>query len=381
MSNGGIIGPVNDPTPDTLTAGNKTSTDVLTLLKSLKTNGVASGVWNMNDVYNNVKNSTWVNLLANAIAQAGGTETINSLSMGSYDYTYYNNSQTVSSFTNSDWFTTTADSRSALIYINGSLTIDSGQTFTPSNRKLFTAIFIAGDLIVNGTLTMNSRGANHSSGGSNISSNNIKIATGTFGAVTDPQVPSSGGSGGSGSTGGAGNAGSAGTSGGTGGGGAGSINNGASSSGNGAAGSSFSGGPGGGEGNGPGGTVTNGTPNGGVGGNGAGNAAHSAGTGNPGGSDGGGGGTFHPGGEGTGGVLFIFVRGNLSGSGTISGNGLQNTGGPGSAYGGSSGGGSVTILYNGTDTSSYTLQANGGTRGGYGDGGAGTARKLSGSGI
>lgn len=372
--NGGIIGSVITTTASSLSAGNKSATDLKALFESLITNGTASGVWDIRALYSKVKNSVWPSAIANAIAQAGGTMTLNSVSLGSYDYTYYNSAQTVSSFLNADYFTTTADSRSALIYINGGLTINSGQTFIPSNRKLFTAIYVNGNLTNNGTISMTGRGANHSSTGSNLSAGAIRIATGTFGAVTNPEVPAAGGGGGAGQA-GSGGSGSAGTSGGTGGGGGGANNNGGSAAGSGSAGTSFTGGTGGGEHNGGGGTPTSGASSGGKGGNGAGNASHSGGTGNPGGTDGGGGGTNYNGNDGTGGVLMIFVKGTLSGNGTVAANGVNNIGGAGSAGGGSSGGGSATLIYT-TDSSTVTITANGGTNGGVG--GAGTARKLAG---
>ena len=369
--NGGIIGSLVTTTGSSISAGNKSSADLKALFESLISIGSASGVWDIRALYYKVKNSAWTSAIANAIAQSGGTMTLNSVSLGSYDYTFYNSSQTVSSYSNADYFTTTDDSRSALIYIDGDLTINSGQTFIPSNRKLFTALYINGNLTNNGTISMTGRGANHSSTGSNISAGAIKIATGTFGGVTNPNFPSSGGAGG----GGGGGAGSAGTAGGTGGGGGGANNNGGSAAGSGSAGTSFTGGTGGGEHNGGGGTPTSGASNGGKGGNAAGGASHSGGTGNPGGTDGGGGGTNYNGNTGTGGVVMIFVKGTLSGNGTVVANGVNNIGGAGSAGGGASGGGSATLIYT-TDSSTVTITANGGTVGGAG--GAGTARKLSG---
>lgn len=373
--NGGIIGSLLTTTASSLSAGNKSSTDLKALFESLISIGTASGVWDIRALYSKVKNSSWPATVANAITQSGGTMTLNSVSLGSYDYTFYNSSQTVSSYSNADYFTTTADSRSALIYINGNLTINSGQTFIPSNRKLFTALYIDGNLTNNGTISMTGRGANHSGSGSNISAGAIRIATGTFDGVTNPNVPSSGGGGG-----GVNASGSAGSNGGTGGGGGGANNNGGSAAGSGSNGTSFTGGTGAGEHNGAGGSPSSGNANGGQGGNGAGNTNHHCGTGNPGGVDGGGGGINFNGTDGTGGVLMIFVRGTLSGSGTVVANGVNastgaDPGKAGGAGGGSSGGGSATLIYN-TDSSTVTITANGGAAGR--NGGAGTARKLAG---
>ena len=244
----------------------------------------------MKELYNNVVNSDWIDdqTATTARAQSGGTMTLNSVSLGSYDYTYIGGDENITSFSNGNYFTSTADSRSALIYVDGDLTIASGQTFIPSNRKLFTAIYVKGNLEVAGTISMSARGANH--GGVPVSAGNIKlIADGTYSSVPNPQIPSGGGSAGAASaeaqsnddkTGGNGGAGSAGGTGGGGGGGAGVGGNnpggynGRAKGGAGAAGTSFSGGPGGGGatdlGSGslaPGRTGSAGTANGGAGGN------------------------------------------------------------------------------------------------------------------
>jgi hypothetical protein len=338
-----------------------------------------------------------------ATPTAGGTLTVNSVGLGSYDYTIKRGNQTVSSFSNTDWFTTTADTRSALIAVNGNLTINSGQTFIPSNRKLFTCIYVKGDLTINGSISMTARGANHSG----TTKGNVRIITGTYSGVSNPQIPSDGGAGGSAVTATNGNvngtAGTAGTDGGAGGGGAGGAraNTGSSSTtaGSGSGGTSFSGGAGGG------GIWTNtttattagsGTANGGAGGNGARanntNCSCFGGAGNPDGT------SVGPlsgtNADGTGGVLIIFVTGALTGTGSIVANGVQGshyTGADlrGTSAGGSSGGGSVTILY-GSDSSSITPAATGGASapgtgsctsgtcsgGSGGAGGNGTARKL-----
>ncbi len=301
----------------------------------------------------------------------GGTVRINNLSMGSFDYVTADTT-TISTFTTSDWFTNTEDTRSAWIIVHGDLTIDSGQTLTPSVRKLFTVLYVTGNLVVNGGISMTARGANHSGTGNSgglTQPVNIRIGNGTFSAVTDPQIPATGGAGGSRSS-SSGFKGIDGTNGGTGGGGSGSSLGG--SSGAGSAGTCFTGGTGGSSGA-TGGTGGNGSAFGGRGGDVApGFPGAAGGTGNPGGSS-----SFNvtpDGGTGTGGTLIIIVAGTLSGSGTISANGVNgvNAGGVGA---GCSGGGSVTVLY-GTDSSSITPTANGGTVSSGGNGGAGTARKL-----
>lgn len=316
--------------------------------------------------------------------QTGGTMTINSVSLGSYDFVIKNSSTTVSSFTNSDWFTTTADTRSAWVIVQGDLTINSGQTFIPSNRKLFTCIYVTGNLTVNGSISMTGRGANHSgtgvSGGAT-TAGAIRIATGTFSTVTNPQVPASGGAGGSGGT--KGGNGGAGSAGGTGGGAQGTNDN--SPYGNGSAGTSFTGGTGGGGGRTYSGITTIGGTDGGANGGAGGNALAAGGpypTANPssgGGGNNGGSGGEYAGANGTGGVLFIIVEGALSGSGTIAGNGVADLGAASERPGGCSGGGSVTVM-SVTDTSTITPTAAGGVAhdiyGSTASGAAGTARKL-----
>jgi hypothetical protein len=315
--------------------------------------------------------------MANASAAstptAGGTLTIDSQALGSYDYVIKSGDQTVSSFTNSDWFTTTADTRSAFVVVQGNLTINSGQTFIPSNRKLFTCIYVTGNLTLNGTISMSGRGANHSA----TTAAAIRIVNGTYSSITNPSVPAAGGAAVATSTNG-----NAGTNGGTGSGGGGQ-NDVSVAAPHGTAGTSFTGGTGGGGGRNHSGlslSGTAGTANGGAGGNAipAGGPyptanPSSGGSGNPAGSGG-----ENPGGTGTGGVLFIIVEGTISGSGTITVNGIN----PGSASerpGGGSGGGSCTVLYM-TDTSTITPTATGGQGNGiYGattNGGTGTARKL-----
>ena len=79
--------------------------------------------------------------------------------------------------------------------MNGNLTINSGQTFIPSVRKLFTVLYVTGNLVVNGSISMTGRGANHSGTGSSggaTTAVDIRIGTGTFSAVVNPQIPAAG---------------------------------------------------------------------------------------------------------------------------------------------------------------------------------------------
>jgi len=376
-TNGGIIGPTLTTTGSSVTAGDKAVDDLYAFFTSLVSVGAATGVFTTRDQFTRLVDSEWPSpeSLSDAVATAGGTNSVNSVSMGSYDYTFYASSQTVSSFTNGNWFTTTADSRSAMAYVNGDLTINSGQTFTPANRKLFTAIFVNGDLVIEGTLGMDNRGSDH--GGVPVSAGNLKlISPGTYSSITDPQIPSGGGAG---APGGSvsqrdGQPGSAGSAGGSGGGGGGGRYPGPGTTGAGQPGTSFSGGPGGGSSQ-DGGSGGTGQADGGTGGSGGGR--NGGGAGNPGGPG------SNNGVDGTGGILLIYVTGDISGSGTITAigpNAAPSRNG-GMMGGASSGGGSITI-FAGTDnfTGSGSLSAAGGAggvQGGNGPGGAGTARILS----
>ena len=328
-------------------------------------------------------------LAGNTNATSGGTLTLNGVSLGSYDYSIQS-ATTVSSFTNSTWFTPTQDTRSALIAIKGNFTINGGVTFIPDNRKLFTFIYVNGNLTMNGEISMtnmaaNASGSGNSSGGT--TSGNILIYSGTHGGISNPQIPANGGTGTAGQSSGcpgspSNPAGGTGSSGGTGGGGGGG-NCGSVAAGSGATGSAFAGGGGGGAINNGGTTVPAGNAvyNGGQGGNASSGSVPDGaggGAGQPGGSGQAGGGN---GGTGCAGVIIIICTGTISGSGTFSSVGSYGGDG-GHATGGSAGGGSINIMY-GTNSSSYTLNASGGpqnTGGGYGrtggSGGTGTARLI-----
>jgi hypothetical protein len=396
-------------TAGSFTAGNKSVNNLLALFDGMRVRGSITGIWDMQELYKEEAADDWIDnqLASTARAQTGGSMSLNSVSLGDYDYTYVAGDENITSFSNGNYFTTTQDSKSALVYIDGDMTVASGQTFIPSHRKIFTAIYVSGNLAVNGSISMTARGCNHSPGGSPRSAGNIKlIADGTYSSVPNPQIPSSGGSAGAASAeahsssdqqGGTGGAGSSGGTGGGGGGGAGvgGANpggySGRAKGGVGAAGSSFSGGPGGGGATdltngpiGPGNKVGfSGVSNGGAGGAAGNGPSHydaSGGTGNPGGqgkdADGNNPGTN--GTDGTGGILVIYVEGNYTGSGTVVAQGTKGHG-----EGGSSGGGSISIFVKGTD-SGPTPSAAGGVQatvhaidGAYGGaGGAGTARKM-----
>lgn len=309
---------------------------------------------------------------------AGSDMTINGLAVGPYDYVIKQGSQTISTFTAADWFTTTQDTRSAWIVVKGDLTINSGQIVIPTVRKLFVVVYVTGNLTLNGSISMSLRGANHSGTGSSggaTTAQAIRIATGTFSGFSNPTIPAAGGNGGAArvSSNGVGNNGTGAGQFGTGGGGGGAYYAGSASSfasGAGAAGTCFSGGSGGGG-------LSAATPtasagsavaNGGAAGQGAGAGG---GVGNPSGSV-----VYGTTDTGTGGTVIVICENSVTGSGSVRANGGNNnepwlSPAPYSGVaGGASGGGSVVLLAR--SASGPTLSATGGTStGGTASGGQG----------
>lgn len=308
-----------------------------------------------------------------SVPAAGGTLTINGVSLGFYDFCVKQGAQTISAFTATDWFTATQDTRSAFVVVNGALTINSGITVIPTVRKLFVVVYCTGNLTLNGALSMSLRGANHSGTGNSggaTTAGAIRIATGTFSSVTNPTIEAAGASGGAAVT-AAYTAGTVGQSagaalttggGGSGGKGASKTANPTWGSGAGASGTAFSGGAGGG------GfadyfqsstaAAVAGGSNGGAGGAGGGGAE--GGVGNPsptrlnGTAD-----------SGTGGVLVVISGAAVTGTGSLTANGGTQTSNSASpapdsgVCGGASGGGLVCLM--GRSISGPTLSAAGGT--------------------
>ena len=255
------------------------------------------------------------------------------------------------------------------------LTINTGHTITTSNYSGFLVIYVGGDCIINGTLTMTGKGARTTGSvahyvyqakgfmGSYIPMFFFPLSASTGYIPIYPQGAVGGGGGGNGT------AASYGQTGGGGGGYTGSS---------GTYGTSWAGGTGGGAGP----SATGGTSYGGAGGN-AVTTNYGGGAGNPGGLSGGG--TGLPGGTGTGGFIMLVVKGSLTigSTGIISANGVA--GGTGTAGGGGgSGGGRVIILYTKSFTNNGSITVNGGAGGGTaptagGSGGAGsiTIREVS----
>jgi len=143
--------------------------------------------------------TNFINSFAVNSPTAGGNLTLNGQNVGPYDYVLKRSDITLSSTpTSSDWFTTTKDTRSAIIGVAGNLTINSGAFIRPPDRKLFMAIYVDGDLTVNGNISMTARGANHSGGGTSggaTTAREIRLATGTFGGISNPVVPAAGSAG------------------------------------------------------------------------------------------------------------------------------------------------------------------------------------------
>ena len=314
------------------------------------------------------------------------------------------------------------------------LTINAGHTITTNTNCRGMFIYVSGNFILNGTISMDSKGAvadPAAAGGSDnavVNANGLQLpmftdsGSSTLAAATfagtgtamvaavanQPAITGNGtifslarvgGAGGAvkTDTGGyaAGNVGTAGVSSGTtalaltGGGGGGAAH--FAHSGAGGTGTCFSGGSGGGASQGPfSGPYPTGNDGSSIGGaGGAGTATGSAhgpqgaggGAGQPGGAVAGGSGAT-AGSTGNGGVIWIIVKGNVSGSGTITSDGTQggdgaSTNGP---AGGGSGAGGCIILCGGSDTSSFTNGMGGGSGGAggqaHGNGGNGGAGGL-----
>lgn len=286
------------------------------------------------------------------------------------------------------WFGTSEDgdliSTSSITYdssVDGQIVVknyksfylNAGHTITVSYRCRGLLIYVAGDCTINGTLTMNSRGA--------IGTGSVahyvyqaKDYQSDFLAMYNynyvPIFPDGMNGGVSGSLIG-GNNGLAATEGRTGGGGAGGSAGGANFGGAGGSGSSWSGGSGGGGGSGSAGG--NGLSFGSTGGNGAGTGS-GGGAGNTGGLPG----PLGLAGEtGTGGLILLIVKGSLTigQTGIISANGANGGSGT-NAGGGGSGGGRIVLLYGNNFNNYGSITVNGGLGGSGsrlgGDGGAGS---------
>lgn len=272
------------------------------------------------------------------------------------------------------------------------ITINAGHTVTATTRAKALLLYATGNVVINGTLTMSSKGAAAAAAADVVVSKFIADALlpneKALTAFRSVQVGGAAGTGGGANTvGGTGGTISNGTGGGGGGGGAGGSSTGGGA---GAAGTAICGGSGGGGAAASASAVSGGAAaaNGGVGGAGQNMVGNVGGGGGGGaGNAGGAGGTFNSagtngtaGGNGGGGLLIIVAAGTVTigatgvvssngGNGGAGGNGGSNNG----AGGGGAGGGRIIILSVGAYSNSGTVQANGGTGGAVGTGGSGGA--------
>lgn len=299
---------------------------------------------------------------------------LNTQNFGNFQYLVKRGTVSVSpGYAPLDYFSSVQDTAAAIMIVDN-LTIGAGCIFTPPTRKLFTVLYVTGNLVLDGEISMTARGANHNATGTSGFSSvfpgkDIVVYNGEYGdlfGATNAYVPAGGGSGAVGTNqlavGPQGGIGSAGGSAGGGAGGAGGTFVAPSGSGN--AGTSFSGGTGGGGSNS---SIQggDGEPNGGLGG-----------------QDNGVGGGAGNGPNGTGGTLIVIVSGSVSGAGKVTSHGSVGSGGGGGGAfkisGGGSGGGSAWLLA-GSGGDSVKVTATGGDRARErsGLGGNGSAMKIS----
>jgi len=273
------------------------------------------------------------------------------------------------------------------------LTVNTGDTLTVTDRCKGLMVYVGGDLVINGTLSMTGRGANANPTVDGVGANGLRLGmlkSGSTDSLVSAdfsgfgsaainasasqvelvsngkiyQATREGGTGAAAATNGNGITGGT-IINGSGGGGSGGANS--STSGAGADSTCFSGGAGGGSSDRKVG-ATGGTDDGGPGGDSItlGGGQCGGGAGNPGGQPGSGGGEV--GDDGTGGILIILVKGNVTigASGIIEADGSLGGDGEGggdpanNTAGGSSGGGIVWLLYEGSISDAGTTRANGG---------------------
>ena len=104
-----------------------------------------------------------MNTMANSLetgtnATTGGNLTINSVNYTNYDYNILP-SETISSGYSTTRYWTGTNDRAALLAFKGDLTINT--TFQPNVRKIFTCIYVKGNLNINASVNMNApRGGN-----------------------------------------------------------------------------------------------------------------------------------------------------------------------------------------------------------------------------
>ena len=176
---------------------------------------VNSGVYKMNDVTNMTKAGQW-NIqsptfdretaitttsnqpnMASSIIRSGRM-IINGNFAGMYDFAYYNGNLDLNNLDfsgskfDAQFFSGNQDTHWALIYINGDLELDFPNIIRPPVRKLGMCIYVTGDFIANGFVSMTNRGANHSGTGTS-HGYTAPVAIPLNGTLT---IPAAGGAGG-----------------------------------------------------------------------------------------------------------------------------------------------------------------------------------------
>jgi hypothetical protein len=110
-----------------------------------------------------------------------GSLTINGNSVGNTEFIVVPG-QSVTAANVNNWFTMTKDTASSMVFVKGNLSIDNDVVMTPPVRKLFTVVYVSGDLTfgnASSAISMSQRGANHSgTGDSGGQTTEVSIAVG-----------------------------------------------------------------------------------------------------------------------------------------------------------------------------------------------------------
>ena len=190
--------------------------DAMLALGSGANENVNSGVYTINDVSNMTKAGQWNTKRPtndresrNSTTGSSGNDRVSAVTRsgrlilnnnfcGMYDFAYHdgnidlNNTDFSGSEFDAMFFTGNTDTHWALIYINGNLELDYPNIIRPPVRKLGMCIYVTGNLIANGFISMTNRGANHS--GAGISHGyTAPVAIPLNGSLT---IPAAGGAGG-----------------------------------------------------------------------------------------------------------------------------------------------------------------------------------------
>lgn len=96
---------------------------------------------------------------------SAGSLKIQGNDFGVFEYVLKRGPLTLSTFNENQFFGTQKDTRAAFVLVDGNVNIPAGVTMIPNTRKLFTVLYITGNLVLNGSISMTARGANHSGTG------------------------------------------------------------------------------------------------------------------------------------------------------------------------------------------------------------------------